>query len=137
MEKLRINETPVRTSRNFLINNIEVELEMPEKIAEFKNVQIIKETSNIEKDASQTKESSEAKIENNTSNEPLTYGIGKIVEHKEYGEQFKVDSFEKLMPQTLEALERYLGNGTIKGVGPATARKIVRWRIVMESLLDI
>ena len=26
MEKLRINETPVRTSRNFLINNIEIEL---------------------------------------------------------------------------------------------------------------
>ena len=51
--------------------------------------------------------------------------IGKMVEHKEYGEQFKVDTFEKLMPQTLEALERYLGNGTIKGVGPATARKIV------------
>lgn len=51
--------------------------------------------------------------------------IGKIIEHKEYGEQFKVEVFEKLMPQTLEALERYLGNGTIKGVGPATARKIV------------
>ena len=80
MEKLRINETPVRTSRNFLINNIEVELEMPEKIAEFKNVQIIREKSNTEKDASQTKEISETKIENNTSNEPLTYGIGKIVE---------------------------------------------------------
>ena len=84
MEKLRINETPVRTSRNFLINNIEVELEMPEKIAEFKNVQIIKETSNTEKDASQTKEDSEAKIENNTSTEPLTYGIGKIVEELNY-----------------------------------------------------
>ena len=52
--------------------------------------------------------------------------IGKLVEHKEYGEQFKVDTFEKLMPRTLEALERYLGNGTIKGVGPATARKIVK-----------
>lgn len=51
--------------------------------------------------------------------------IGKIIEHKEYGEQFKVEVFEKLMPQTLEALERYLGNGTIKGVGPATAKKIV------------
>ena len=51
--------------------------------------------------------------------------IGKLVEHKEYGEQFKVEAFEKLMPQTLEALERYLGNGTIKGVGPATAKKIV------------
>ena len=50
---------------------------------------------------------------------------GKFVEHKEYGRQFKVDTFEKLMPQTLEALERYLGNGMIKGVGPATARKII------------
>ena len=51
--------------------------------------------------------------------------VGKFVKHKDYGEQFKVDTFEKIMPQTLEALERYLGNGTIKGVGPATARKIV------------
>ena len=30
-----------------------------------------------------------------------------------------------MMPQTLGALERYLANGTIKGVGPATAKKIV------------
>ena len=29
------------------------------------------------------------------------------------------------MPQSLSSLERYLSNGTIKGVGPATARKIV------------
>ncbi len=52
--------------------------------------------------------------------------IGKYIEHKEYGEQFKVDTFEKLMPRTLEALEMYLGNGNIKGVGKATARKIVK-----------
>ncbi len=51
--------------------------------------------------------------------------VGKMVEHQEYGEQFKVDTFEKQMPQTAEALERYLANGTIKGVGPATARKII------------
>ena len=51
--------------------------------------------------------------------------IGNFVEHKEYGEQFKVETFEKLMPKTAEALERYLANGTIKGVGPATAKKIV------------
>lgn len=51
--------------------------------------------------------------------------IGKIVTHQDYGEQFKVDTFEKLMPKTLGALERYLSNGTIKGVGPATAKKIV------------
>lgn len=52
--------------------------------------------------------------------------IGKFVEHKEYGEQFKVESFEKIMPQTLDSLERYLGNGNIKGIGPATARKIIK-----------
>ena len=51
--------------------------------------------------------------------------VGKIVTHHDYGEQFKVDTFEKLMPQTLGSLERYLANGSIKGVGPATAKKIV------------
>ena len=52
--------------------------------------------------------------------------IGKYVEHKEYGRQFKIDTFEKLMPQNLGALERYLANGDIKGIGPATAKKIVK-----------
>lgn len=51
--------------------------------------------------------------------------IGKYVTHQEYGKQFKIDSFEKTMPQTLEALEQYLANGTIKGIGPSTAKKIV------------
>lgn len=51
--------------------------------------------------------------------------VGKIVEHQEYGEQFKVDTFEKMMPQSMDALERYLANGSIKGIGPATAKKIV------------
>lgn len=51
--------------------------------------------------------------------------IGKFVTHQDYGRQFKIDSFEKLMPQTLASLEQYLANGTIKGIGPATAKKIV------------
>ena len=51
--------------------------------------------------------------------------IGKFVEHQEYGRQFKVDTFEKMMPQTVKALERYLANCGIKGIGPATAKKIV------------
>ena len=50
---------------------------------------------------------------------------GKYVEHPEYGRQFKIETFEKIMPETLDSLERYLGNGTIKGVGPATAKRIV------------
>ena len=50
---------------------------------------------------------------------------GKFVTHQEYGRQFKVETFEKTMPKTLDALERYLANGIIKGVGPSTAKKIV------------
>ena len=61
--------------------------------------------------------------------------LGKFVEHKEYGKQFKVDTFEKLMPQTLDALKRYLGNGTIKGVGEKTAQKIVEK--FKEKTIDI
>ena len=51
--------------------------------------------------------------------------IGKFVEHKDYGEQFKVETFEKIMPQTLGALEKYLANGNVKGIGPAIATKII------------
>ena len=50
---------------------------------------------------------------------------GKFVEHQEYGRQFKVETFKKVMPETLDSLERYLANGMIKGIGPATAKKIV------------
>ena len=51
---------------------------------------------------------------------------GKFVTHQEYGRQFKIDTFEKIMPQTLDALERYLANGNVKGIGPATAHKIIK-----------
>lgn len=50
---------------------------------------------------------------------------GKMVVHQEYGEQFKIETFEKLMPENAAALEKYLASGTIKGIGPATARKII------------
>lgn len=50
--------------------------------------------------------------------------IGKYVTHPDYGEQFKIDTFEKTMPQTAESIERYLSNGMIKGVGPAIAKRI-------------
>ncbi len=50
---------------------------------------------------------------------------GKFVEHKDYGRQFKVDTFEKIMPQTTEALKRYLANGNIKGIGEAIAKRII------------
>ena len=51
--------------------------------------------------------------------------MGKFVTHPEYGRQFKIETFEKIMPETLDALERYLAGGIITGVGPATAKKII------------
>lgn len=50
---------------------------------------------------------------------------GKMVIHQDYGEQFKIDTFEKVMPENAAALEKYLASGTIKGIGPTIARKIV------------
>ncbi len=50
---------------------------------------------------------------------------GKMVIHQEYGEQFKIETFEKIMPESAQALEKYLASGTIKGIGPATAKKII------------
>lgn len=51
--------------------------------------------------------------------------IGSFVNHPDYGRQFKVETFEKMLPQGKEAIERYLASGILKGIGPATAKKIV------------
>lgn len=50
---------------------------------------------------------------------------GNYVVHQEYGQQFKVLTFEKMLPETTEGMEKYLASGVIKGIGPATAKKIV------------
>ena len=50
---------------------------------------------------------------------------GNFIKHVTYGEQFKIDTFEKTMPNTINEIEKYLGSGIIKGIGPATSKKIV------------
>jgi len=50
---------------------------------------------------------------------------GNMVNHAIYGEQFKISSFEKSLPSSIEEIEKYLGSGIIKGIGPATSKKIV------------
>ncbi|MBR2743763.1 MAG: ATP-dependent RecD-like DNA helicase [Clostridia bacterium] len=50
--------------------------------------------------------------------------IGKYVNHPDYGRQFKIETFEKTMPESAASIERYLANGMIKGVGPAIAKRI-------------
>lgn len=51
---------------------------------------------------------------------------GKYVSSKKWGEQFSVDSVETIEPNTEQDIERYLGSGLIPGVGPVTARNIVK-----------
>ncbi len=51
---------------------------------------------------------------------------GEWIEHKTYGRQFKCVSCEIRVPTTLLGIERYLGSGLIRGVGPSTAVLIVR-----------
>ena len=48
-------------------------------------------------------------------------------EHPVYGRQFTAKQYEISPPDSLPAIERYLGSGLIRGVGAATAKLIVRY----------
>lgn len=50
---------------------------------------------------------------------------GEWTRHARFGEQFRVSAWEVLTPATRVGIERYLGSGLIKGVGPVTARRLV------------
>ncbi len=50
---------------------------------------------------------------------------GNFTVHAIYGEQFNAQSYETVAPKTVAAILRYLSSGIIKGVGPATAERIV------------
>ncbi|MDO4804491.1 MAG: ATP-dependent RecD-like DNA helicase [Lachnospiraceae bacterium] len=43
-----------------------------------------------------------------------------------YGRQFTIQTFEETLPATVYGMEKYLGSGLIKGIGPKYARKIVQ-----------
>ena len=80
MSKITINDTPIRTSRNFKINNITIDApEIPEKIKEFENVEI-KSLSTI--------------CDKNVDNIQLTYGIGEEQEKEINAKSNQVAKFE-------------------------------------------
>ena len=43
-----------------------------------------------------------------------------------YGRQFSMETFEEILPATVFGIEKYLGSGLIKGIGPKFAKKIVQ-----------
>jgi exodeoxyribonuclease V alpha subunit len=51
--------------------------------------------------------------------------VGGWMVDREYGEQFKADQLRSMPPATAEGIEKYLGSGLVKGIGPVYARKIV------------
>ena len=64
---------------------------------------------------------------------------GEEVSHAIYGSQIKVTSYRIVPPSDADSMERYLGSGAIKGVGPALAKRIVKkfgsdtFRIIEEE----
>jgi len=51
---------------------------------------------------------------------------GEWVTHPKFGEQFKVAEYKTTVPATVFGIERYLGSGLIKGLGPIMAGRIVK-----------
>ncbi|MGC4807534.1 SF1B family DNA helicase RecD2 [Micromonospora sp. DT233] len=51
--------------------------------------------------------------------------VGRWGSHPKYGRQFEVHGCTTVLPATIQGIERYLGSGLIKGIGPKMAARIV------------
>ncbi|MET7403884.1 AAA family ATPase, partial [Dactylosporangium sp. NPDC005572] len=50
---------------------------------------------------------------------------GRWSSHPKYGRQFEVESYTTVLPATIQGIQRYLGSGLVKGIGPVFAERIV------------
>ena len=50
---------------------------------------------------------------------------GRWVQDREFGLQFKAEMLNSTAPTTKEGIEKYLGSGMVKGIGPVYAKKLV------------
>ena len=50
---------------------------------------------------------------------------GRWTSHPKYGRQFDVHSYTTVLPATVQGIQRYLGSGLIKGIGPVMAERMV------------
>ncbi len=53
-------------------------------------------------------------------------GWGEWIHNKDYGQQLKAKAIKLIPPNTLEGIEKYLGSGFIKGIGPSFAGRLVK-----------
>jgi len=50
---------------------------------------------------------------------------GRWTSHPRYGRQFEVRTYATVLPATIQGIQRYLGSGLIKGIGPVMAERMV------------
>ena len=60
---------------------------------------------------------------------------GKWEVHREHGQQFRAAFLKSAPPSSLEGMEKYLGSGLIKGIGPVYAKKLVK--AFGEAVFDV
>jgi exodeoxyribonuclease V alpha subunit len=51
---------------------------------------------------------------------------GSFEQHAKYGQQFRIEQYESVIPATVVGIEKYLGSGLVKGIGPEMAQRIVK-----------
>ena len=51
---------------------------------------------------------------------------GEWIKHKQFGRQFNVEEYKEILPTSTKEIEKYLSTGIIHGIGPVTAKKIVK-----------
>ena len=64
---------------------------------------------------------------------------GQLINHEKYGEQFKVDSYERIKPEEKDSIYEFLTSGLFKGIGEKKAKAIVdvlgkdTLKVILES----
>lgn len=123
MEKLKLNETPVRTSKNFNINNIKLEnIQLPEKVEKFENVSITGE---------------ETKIQNITDSINLVYGLDEVLTNqvkKQANQKLNITIDSKVNKETQIEFKFDSENATLIEDIEITANKDTRSTIIIKYL---
>ncbi len=60
---------------------------------------------------------------------------GQWVNHPRYGEQFKITQYQTSVPASVHGIQKYLGSGLVKGIGPVMSKRIVN--LFREHTLEV
>ena len=124
MNKLKLNETPVRTSKNFHINNIELtDVKIPSRIPNFKNLKIIGENSKII-------------VEKNTESIDLIYGLGSDLSNIGINQGVKVNINSKTNKELVLNYNLDDENNTLIDCNVITANEGTKSTVIINYFSD-